>query len=122
MARPPAGVMFVARTHGVVCLVILVSILLLHLLTRNLPGIEFGPRTYQYAGTLAGIYFLVAVLVWLGAPLGPLLSRVCSLLYLLRPSFGLRVWETMDSPEFRAHFRRGVSPKEKPPESEAESE
>ena len=106
MRRPPACVVFVARTHGLVGLVIVGSILGLHGLTRNLPGIGFGARTYDYAAGLAGIYLLAAVLVWLGAPFGPLLSRICSLLYLARPGFGFRVWETMDTPEFRAHFRR----------------
>jgi hypothetical protein len=117
MRRPPACVVFVARTHGFVGLVIVASILLLHRLTRDLPGLEFGARTYWYAGGLAALYLLTAVLVWLGAPFGPLLSRVCSLIYLPRPGFGFRVWETMDTPEFRAHFhRRPPSPPEPPSE------
>jgi hypothetical protein len=106
MRRPPACVEFVARTHGLVSLAIGGSILLLHGLTRNLPGIEFGARTYYWAGGLAGLYLLAAGLVWFGAPFGPLLSRVCSLLYLPRPSFGTPVWQSMDMPEFRTHFLR----------------
>lgn len=118
MRRPPAEVRFVARTHGFVSLVILASILLLHGVARDLPGVEFGARTYRYAGGLAGLYLLAALLVWFGAPFGPLLSRVCSLLYLPRPRFGFRVWETMDSPEFRAHFRRAAPPETPPPPQE----
>lgn len=106
MRRPPACVVFVASTHAVVGGVIVASTLLLHALTRGLPRIEFGPRTFVYAGALAGLYFLAAALVWFGTPLGPLLSRVCSLIYLPRPNFGFRIWDTMNSPEFRAHFRR----------------
>ena len=106
MRRPPACVKFVAYTHAFVGGVIVASTLLLHWITHDLPRIEFGARTYGYAGGLAAFYFLAAGLVWLGAPFGPLLSRICSLVYLPRPSFGSHVWETMDSPEFRAHFRR----------------
>lgn len=110
MRRPPACVLFVARTHALMALVIAVSILFLHWFTRRLPGIEFGPRTYVYSGGLGGLYLLAAVLLWLGAPLGPTLSRICSLIYLVRPALGSRIWETMDSAEFRAHFRRRPPP------------
>lgn len=106
MRRPPEGVRFVARTHGVVGLVILGSLLPLHLITRGLPAIEFGPRTYAYAAALGLFYLLTAAMVWLGAPLGRVFSRVCCLLYLPRPSLGSRVWETMSNPEFREHFQR----------------
>lgn len=105
-----SSVVFVASTHALVGVVIIASTLLLHWITRDLPHIEFGARTFCWAGGLAAFYFLAAGLVWLGAPFGPLLSRLCSLIYLPRPSFGSRVWETMDSPEFRAHFRRPASP------------
>lgn len=115
MRRPPACVVFVARTHGFVGLVILASTLLLHAITASIPGIEFGARTYSYSGGLGGFYLLTAMLVWLGAPFGPLLSRVCSLIYLPRPAFGFRIWETMDTPEFRAHFRRPPAPPAVPP-------
>ncbi len=107
MARPPACVVFVARTHGVVGLVIGVSILLLHALTRNLRGIEFGAPTYCSTGGLAAFYLLTAGLVWQGAPFGRLCARLCALLYLPRPDFGSRVWHAMDSVEFQAHFKRG---------------
>lgn len=107
MARPPAAVVFVARTHGFVGLVILGSLVPLYLVTRHLPAIEFGLRTYAWAGALGVFYVATAGLVWLGAPLGLLASRVCCLLYLPRPAFGARIWETMGAPEFRAHFQRG---------------
>lgn len=106
--RPPACVAFVARTHWVVGGVILGSIALLHAITRNLPVVEFRPRTYLIAGGLGALYLLAGTLVWFGAPFGPLLSRICALIYLPRPRFGLLVWETMNSPEFKAHFGRRV--------------
>ena len=106
MRRPHPCVVLVARTHWTVSIIIVGSIALLHWLTRNLPQIEFGPRTYLISGGLAGLYFLAGTLVWFGTTLGPLLSRVCALLYLPRPQFGQVIWDTMNSPEFRAHFRR----------------
>jgi hypothetical protein len=106
MHPPPQAVAFVARTHWAVGLVIVVSVGLLHLLTRKLPGIEFGPRTYAITGSLAALYLLTGTLVWFGAPFGRLLSRICALLYLPRPQFGSLLWETMNSPEFKAHFAR----------------
>lgn len=106
MARPPDAVVLVARTHGFVGLVILGSLLPLYFVTRDLPAIEFGARTYAWAGALGLFYLLTGAMVWLGAPLGLVLSRVCCLLYLPRPSFGARIWETMGTPEFRAHFQR----------------
>jgi hypothetical protein len=109
MTPPPKSVAFVARTHWVVGAVIAASIVVLHLLTRDLRAIEFGRRAYTLTAGLAFLYLLAGTLVWFGAPFGPLLSRVCALLYLPRPSFGGLVWETMNSPEFRAHFRRRSS-------------
>jgi hypothetical protein len=82
------------------------SIALLHWLTRDLPRVEVGARAYQVTGGLAALYLVTGALVWLGAPLGQSLSRVCSLLYLPRPSFGFRIWDIMNSAEFRAHFQR----------------
>ena len=120
MRHPPASVVFVARTHGLVGIVAGGSILLLYGLTQNLPGIEFGARTYAYSCGIAGLYVLTAVLVWFGLPFGLLLSRVCSLLYLPRPNFGSRVWETMDTAEFRAHFERRVQPPTRPPDEDSE--
>ncbi|MBM3852581.1 MAG: hypothetical protein FJ399_05440 [Verrucomicrobia bacterium] len=115
MRRPPACVAFVARTHGLVGLVIVGSVLLLRWITRDLPGIEFGPHTNWYAGGLAVLYLLTAVLVWFGAPFGLLFSRVCSLIYLPRPNFGSRIWDIMGTPEFRAHFER--TPRPSPPDA-----
>ena len=106
MRSPSAGVRFVARTHWTVGTVIVISIALLHVLTRRLPGVEFGSQTYIITGSLAALYLLGGTFVWFGAPFGRLVSRVCTLLYLARPQFGSRVWETMNSPEFQAHFTR----------------
>lgn len=105
MRRPPDCVRLVARTHWLVGGVVLFSIALLHWLTRRLP-VEFGPRTYAITGGIAALYLLGGTLVWLGAPFGRVLSRVCGLLYLSRPRLGSHLWETMDSAEFKAHFSR----------------
>lgn len=106
MHPPPSCVAVVARAHWIVGGSIVVSVVLLHWLTRKLPGIEFGPRTYAITGGMAALYLLAGTLVWFGAPFGPLLSRVCGLLYLSRPRLGSALWETMSSPEFKAHFTR----------------
>jgi hypothetical protein len=106
MRRPPDSVVLVARTHWTVGAIIAVSTVALHWVTRNLPRVEFGPRTYLIAAGLATFYLLAGTLVWFGAPLGPLLSRVCTLLYLPRPRMGGYLWETMNTPEFKAHFRK----------------
>ncbi len=111
MPRPPSCVVMVARVHWIVGTVIVVSTALLRAVTSNLPQIEFGARTFIIAGALAALYLLAGTLVWFGAPLGPLLSRVCSLLYLPRPQFGSAIWDIMDSAEFRAHFVRGQGPR-----------
>lgn len=112
MRRPPDCVVLVARTHWVVGAAVLGSVGLLYLATRKLPYIEFGPRTYVIALSLAALYLLGGTLVWLGAPLGRVTSRVCGLLYLSRPRLGSYLWEIMDSEEFKVHFRR---PKPKNP-------
>ena len=106
MRPPPKSVALVARTHWVVGLVIAGSIGLLHLLTRNLPGIEFQLRTYIITGSLAALYLITGTLVWFGLPFGRVLSRICALLYLPRPQFGGLLWDTMNLPEYRAHFIR----------------
>jgi len=106
MRRPPKPVSFVARTHWFVGLTIVASIGVLHFITRNLPGIEFQLRTYIITGSFGALYLLAGTLVWFGAPLGRLLSRVCGLLYLPRPQFGGLIWDTMNSPEYQAHFTR----------------
>jgi hypothetical protein len=99
-------VIHVARTHAVVACVIVASVGLLHLLTRNLPGIEFRRSTYVIALGLGALYALTAFLVWRGVPPGRQLSRCCTLLYLPRPSFGLPLLRLTDEPEFRAHFEK----------------
>jgi len=109
-SRPPACVALVARTHGLVGLTAIVSLFLLHLLTRNLRQIEFGPRTYALGLTIGLTYCLTSVLVWFGAPVGRLLSRICSLLYLARPQLGSHLWRIMDSADYQAHFRRPRAP------------
>lgn len=110
MPRPPESVVFVARTHWLVGGVVVASTGLLHLVLRDVPVVHFGLRTYAITGALGLSYLLAGALVWLGWPFGPLLSRVCTLLYLPRPGMGLRVWETMNSPEFKAHFKRASAP------------
>jgi hypothetical protein len=109
MRPTPACVAFVARTHWLVGSVIVVSIALLHWLTRHLPAVEFGTRTYVITGSLGALYLLGGTLVWFGAPLGRLVSRICALLYLARPQFGSAVWETMNTPEFQTHFDKRIS-------------
>ena len=110
MSAPPKAVALVAKTHWIVGVVIFASIALLHLLTRNLPGIEFGRRTYWVTGGLGVLYLSAGTLVWFGAPLGRLLSRLCGLLYLPRPQFGGRLWDVMNSAEYQTHFEREKSP------------
>ena len=106
MRRPPPCVLHVARTHWLVGAIILASVGAMHVMTRRLPAIEFGPRTYAITLGLGVLYLLAGTLVWLGAPLGRVISRICSLLYLARPGFGLGLWEAMNLPEFAAHFQR----------------
>jgi hypothetical protein len=106
MPRPPSVVAFVARTHWVVSATIVAAVVVLYLFTQKLPFVAFGPKTYLITGALALIYFLAGTLVWLGAPFGRLLSRICGLLYLARPQLGSRVWDMMNTPEFQAHFAR----------------
>ena len=110
MRKPPRSVAIVARTHWAVGAVIVAATAILHALTRKLPQVEFGPRTLLIAGGLALLYLLAGTLVWLGAPFGKLLSRICGLLYLPRPQFGGLLWDTMNSPEFQAHFTRKHEP------------
>jgi hypothetical protein len=107
--RPPENVALVARTHALVGAVILVSVALLTAFTRNLPYFEFGTRSYVIAFSVAAFYLLGGALVWFGAPLGRVVSRVCGLLYLARP-FGSILWQIMDSEEFKAHFNPDSKP------------
>ncbi len=108
MRRPPGCVLLVARTHWLVGASILFFVVLLHLLTRRLP-VAFEPKTYVITLGLGGLYLLGGTLVWFGAPLGRLLSRGCTLIYLVRPNLGSHLWRIMDSEEFKSHFaRRGA--------------
>lgn len=106
MRPPPRAVALVAKTHWTVGVIIVASIAVLHLITRNLPQIEFGRKTYLITGSLAALYLTTGTLVWFGASLGRLLSRVCGLLYLSRPQFGSPLWDLMNSSEYREHFER----------------
>jgi hypothetical protein len=106
MRPPPASVALVAKTHWAVGVTIVASIAVLHILTRKIPLLEFTLRTYLLTGALGLLYLLAGTLVWFGAPLGRLLSRICCLLYLPRPQFGGRLWEIMNTPEYQAHFMR----------------
>ena len=108
--RPPACVALVARTHGLVGITALASLLLLHLVTRNLRQIEFGPRTYAIGLSIGVAYCLAAILVWFGTPAGRWGSRICGLLYLARPQLGSHLWRIMDSDDYQAHFRRPRAP------------
>jgi len=105
MARPPRCVVLVARTHWIIGGVMVLAIAVLAALVRNIHVVEFGAKTYLITGALAAMYLLAGTLVWLGAPGGRILSRVCTLLYLARPQLGSAIWHTMDEEEFRAHFR-----------------
>jgi hypothetical protein len=106
MRRTPRSVALLARTHWAVGVVIVISIAVLHMITRNLPQIELGPHTYIITGGLAFLYLLTGTLVWFGAPFGRFLSRICGLLYLPRPQFGGRLWDLMNSAEYQAHFEK----------------
>ncbi len=108
--RRPRGVALVARPPWTGGVVILVATTLLYWVARRLPQIEFGARTLLIAGGLAALYLTAGTLVWFGAPLGRLLSRVCALLYLPRPQFGSYLWELMDTADYQAHFDRKAEP------------
>ena len=107
--RPPACVALVARTHWVVGGVILISLGLMRWIVEKFP-VEFSMRTYAFTSGITVLYGLAGTLVWFGAPGGRWLSRVCTLLYLARPSLGSRLWDIMDSAEFKAHFGVKVPP------------
>lgn len=111
---PPAGVALVARTHALVGVTALASLLLLHLLTRRLPHVEFGTRTYAIALGIGLGYCLTGVMVWFGTPAGRFLSRVAGLLYLARPQLGSHLWRIMDSAEYQGHFTAARPPPPKP--------
>ena len=105
MRHPPDSVALVARSHWLVGAVALGSVGLLHLLTHNLPRVGFGPQTYRIAIGIALLYLAAGTMVWFGTPLGRAFNHVCSLLYLVRPILGDRIWRIMRSEEFKEHFR-----------------
>jgi hypothetical protein len=105
--RPPDSVALVARTHWLMGAVILLSVGLLHTFTRNLPSIAFGLFTYAITLGLGALYLATGAMVWFGTPLGRSCNHVCSLLYLVRPQLGDRIWHISRSDEFKAHFTRG---------------
>lgn len=106
MRRPPPPVALVARSHWLVGATAAAAIAVVRLMTRNLP-VAFNPLAYWLTGGFAALYLLAGTFVWLGVFPGRVLSRVCALLYLARPSFGSPIWDAMNLPEYRAHFGRG---------------
>jgi hypothetical protein len=106
---PPESVRLVARTHWLVGGVIVVSVGALHLLTRQLP-VAFSAKTYVISLGLGALYLLAGTLVWFGRRPGRLLSRICGLLYLVRPGLGSHLWRLMSSPEYQAHFGKKIPP------------
>lgn len=103
---PPECVRFVARVHALVGAAMLAALALLMLLTRDLPGVGFGPGAPLAAGLLGAFYWLAAGLVWRGLRPGRGLSTVASLLYVLRPPLAAQVRAAMRDPAFAAHFAR----------------
>ena len=103
--RIPPPVALVARTHWLVGGAIVFFVGVLHVMLRRWP-VEFGPRTYAITLGLGAFYLVTGTMVWFGAPLARVLSRMCGLLYLARPQLGSHLWHIMDSPEYRAHFTR----------------
>ncbi len=109
-SRPPASVVLVAQAHGAVGVAAAAAGGLAHLFTLAAP-IEFGSRAYVFAGAMAALYLGTAALVWGGGRGGPALSRLCALLYVIRPRFCGLVFDLMRTEEFRAHFARPRSPR-----------
>ena len=70
------------------------------------PHFTIDSSAYPIGLGIGGLYLATGALVWFGWPPGKLLSRICGLLYLARPNTGSRLWRYMDSPEFKAHFKR----------------
>lgn len=104
-ARPPDSVALVARVHWLVAASILAMTTLLLVVLSQLP-IEFGARTFYVSFGVGALYGMTGALVWIGHPLGRILSYPCSMLYLPRPQLGLEIFRIMGSAEFRAHFAR----------------
>lgn len=105
MRRPPEQVVFLARTHWLMSIVIGGFMGALHLLLRNSAVLELNAKTYAITLGLASLYAIAGALVWWGAPGGRLLNHVCSVFYFVRPPLGSKIWAIMRSEEFRNHFR-----------------
>jgi hypothetical protein len=104
--RPPNCVALVAKTHWFVGGTVLISIFGIRWLVNQFP-VDFTGRTWAITLGIAGFYLVTGTLVWFGLPFGRVFSRVCSLIYLVRPKLGPWLWQIMDSEEFRSHFKRG---------------
>ncbi len=105
-SRPPDSVAHVARTHWLVGAVVVVSFLVLHALTRNLPRVDINPLAPRIVLGLGLLYLATGTMVWFGMPFGRFCSQVCGLLHLARPQLGDRIWRIMRSAEFKTHFGR----------------
>jgi hypothetical protein len=108
--RPPQCVAVVARHHWVTGGAMLFFVALFHGFTREARAFEFSRRGYAITLGIAALYLLTGTTVWLGARPGRYLNYFCSLIYLARPSLGLRLWRINDSAEFKAHFEPGTAP------------
>jgi hypothetical protein len=102
--RPPGCVALVARTHWLMGAVIILSALTVYAVTRGL--VAFRPSAAWITFGMGSLYLLGGTMVWFGLPFGRFVSQVCTLLYLARPQLGSHIWETMNLPEFKAHFVR----------------
>jgi hypothetical protein len=100
----PSAVVLVARTHWLVGAIIIGSAVLVYAVTRGL--VSFKPSAAWITFGMGGFYLLAGTMVWFGVPFGRFASQLCTLLYLARPQLGSYIWETMNLPEFKAHFRR----------------
>lgn len=105
MARPSAGIAFIARTHWTTAGVVAAFSFGLYALLHDSPILDVKARTLGTLGGVAALYALVGTLVWFGAPLARPLNAICSFLYFVRPPLGARVWDIMRTEEYRAHFR-----------------
>jgi len=102
--RPPQCIVEFARYHWLMGGTILATTVLLHFLTRHLPGVEIGGSAYAITISLGLLYLFTGALVWFGVRVGRYFNFICSLIYLTRPRLGLRLWREMDSMEFKSHF------------------
>ena len=114
MSRPPI-VVFIARTHALVGVVILASVVILHVVVSRLPRLQVEWETYAVTLGLACLYGLAAAAVWRGWRGAGILSRLCGLIYLVRPGLGDLVWTGMRSPEFRTWCEARRAERGRPP-------